>query len=84
MFSLKDLNELLDKMPFWKRIKESPDRIDALEKRLGTLENRLSGTGNICPKCKEPKFQLINQSGGKFNYECSACNYRERTATRIQ
>lgn len=33
MFGLKDLTELLDKWPVWKRISQTPDRIDQLEKK---------------------------------------------------
>ena len=60
MLSLKDLTELLDKWPLWKKMKESPERIDALEKRIKSLEKRLSGTGDICPKCKQPTFELFD------------------------
>jgi uncharacterized protein with PIN domain len=82
MFSLKDLNELLDKMPLWKKIKDSPARIDSLEKRISSLENRLSGTGDICPKCKQPKLELesskvIDDIIGlmQYNYRCSNCGF---------
>ena len=82
MFSLKDLNELLDKMPLWKRIKDSPDRLDCLEKRISSLENRLSGTGDICPKCKQPKLELesskvIDDTIGlmQYSYRCFNCGF---------
>ena len=82
MFSIKDLNELLDKMPLWKKMKESPERIDALEKRILALENRLSGTGDICPKCKQPTLELdssklIEATIGlmQYNYKCSNCGF---------
>lgn len=82
MFSLKDLNELLDKMPLWKKMKKSPERLDSLEKRIATLENRLSGTGDICPKCKQPKLELetskvIEPILGlmQYNYKCSNCGF---------
>jgi hypothetical protein len=84
MFSLKDLNELLDKMPLWKKMKESPARIDALDKRIISIEKRLSGSGDICPKCKQPTYELvetkiIEETLGirQFNYKCSNCNFTD-------
>ncbi|OGU70184.1 MAG: hypothetical protein A2V93_03910 [Ignavibacteria bacterium RBG_16_34_14] len=84
MFSLKDLNELLDKMPLWKRMKESPERIDALEKRIVSLEKRLSGSGDICPKCKQPTLELVSSKNineliglRQFNYKCSNCGFTD-------
>ena len=59
MLSLKDVNELLDKIPKWKRIQESPDRLDELEKRIKAIEDRISGTGEVCPYCKEPALELL-------------------------
>lgn len=84
MFSLKDLNELLDKIPQWKRMKESPARIDALEKRIASLEKRLSGSGDICPKCKQTTYELVGTKMleevlglRQFTYKCSNCNFTD-------
>ena len=38
MLSIQDLLALLDHWPLWKRVKESPARLDALEKRIADLE----------------------------------------------
>ena len=82
MFALKDLNELLDKMPLWKKMKEAPDRIDILEQRIEALETRLAGTGDICDKCKQPTLEfdsskIIEKTLGitEITYKCSNCGY---------
>lgn len=84
MFSLKDLNELLDKIPQWKKMKESPDRIDALEKRIASLEKRLSGSADMCPKCKQISLELVSTKMidevlgvRQFNYKCSNCDFKD-------
>ncbi len=84
MFSIKDLNELLDKIPLWKKMKYAPERIDALEKRIASLEKQLSGTGDICPKCKKPTFELVGAKMveeilgiRQFNYKCSNCGFMD-------
>lgn len=84
MFSIKDLNELLDKMPFWKKIKESPERIDKLEQRIINLEKRLSGSGDSCPRCKQMTFELIDSKileemiGLKrYDYKCTNCGFTD-------
>jgi hypothetical protein len=83
MFSLKDLTELLDKMPIWRRMKAAPDRIDELEKRLKGIEDRMSGTGELCPYCKQPTLELIEirphaifgDAGLKKHiYKCNNCS----------
>jgi hypothetical protein len=84
MFGLKDLNELLDKMPLWKRVAQSPDRIDELTKRIESLEKRLSGSGDICKKCKQPTFELVDVKVleeilglKKYIYKCSNCGFED-------
>jgi len=42
MLSIQDLLALLDHWPLWKRIKESPARLDALEKHIAGLEAKLA------------------------------------------
>jgi transposase-like protein len=82
MFALKDLNELLDKMPLWKRMKETPDKLDELAKRVKAIEDRISGTGDVCPFCRQPKVQLLeikpDQTFGDMGlkrgyYKCDGC-----------
>jgi hypothetical protein len=61
MFSLKDILELLDRWPKWKRIQETPDNLDALQKRIDELENRLKRCpGEACPRCGELAFRVFS------------------------
>lgn len=84
MFSLKDLIALLDKWPVWKRISQTPERIDKLEERIMKLENRLSGSGDKCPKCKQMTLELVNMKVIEpilnlktYYYTCSNCGFNE-------
>jgi len=79
MFSIKDLNELLEKIPIWKRITQTPDKIEELGKRILALENKLSGKGDVCPKCKEPSFELISSNVRSRVYKCTNCGFEEKT-----
>jgi hypothetical protein len=51
---------LLDKIPIWKQLKELPQRVESLEKRIAELENKPISTGDVCPKCKNKTFELIS------------------------
>lgn len=82
MFSLKDLNELLEKLPLWKRIVKMPDEIEALTKRIQAIEDRISGAGEICPFCRNPTGELLSIQpdallgfGGlsKHFFKCKEC-----------
>jgi hypothetical protein len=81
MLSLKDLNELLEKIPLWKKMTQAPDRIDALEQRIVDLERKLSGDGAACPFCHGMTGQLEDIEPMKefdglteiHHYRCSSC-----------
>jgi ribosomal protein S27AE len=89
MFALKDILELLDRWPSWKKIQAAPERIESLEKRVGELEHRLARCpGEGCPKCGELTYRTISnhpvQAGGlgKFGViartmKCEKCGYTE-------
>jgi hypothetical protein len=52
MAVLAEITELLKRWDVWKRVEESPARIDALEKRIAELEKRLQhAPGEACPSC---------------------------------
>ncbi len=38
MLSLKDLLAVLDRWDTWKRMRETPDRLDAMESRVADLD----------------------------------------------
>lgn len=53
-----DVIEALQKLPFWKRLGEVPDRLDALEKRVSELAARLEpAPGERCQACGK-KFEV--------------------------
>lgn len=61
MLSINDLLAVLDHWPLWKRMNETPERVDALEARIASLEAILApATGEICPKCRKPSFHIIS------------------------
>jgi transposase-like protein len=59
MFSLKDLNELLEKIPIWKKLIQLPEKLDSIEKRIKSIEDKMSSTGELCPYCKQPSLKLL-------------------------
>jgi len=93
MGMIEDVMKALERIPAWKRISGLPAEVDQLQARIAALEARLSpATGEICPKCREPRF-MLESSGpepGPFGalgarihtYRCSACGYEDiRPAT---
>ncbi len=92
MLSIKDLTELLDRLPQWKRMKDSPARIDKLEERLKAIEDKMSGTGELCPFCKQPALELLEiqplpffeESGiKKYIYKCLKCGKPYKNRSKI-
>ena len=91
MVGLKDLTELLDKVPLWKRLKETPDKVVALEKRVAALENLFEkAPGEACPACGERQMRRtwasdMRGSGANAHrnetWTCQSCGVEEqRTA----
>ena len=57
MVGLGDIVDLLKRWDRWRRIDETPERVDALEKRITELEARLQrAPGSACPACGEQEF----------------------------
>jgi len=87
MFALKDILELLDRWPSWKKIQAAPEQIEALEKRIAGLENRLARCpAEGCPSCGElsyrtvssqPHFTLGNMGVNVHTMKCEACGFTE-------
>ena len=90
MVNLKELDELLERIPEWKSMAGAPEWIDELEARLRALETQIagmpqskSGAGDTCPFCNTPsghiyridKDTIFGDIGAMMHYyECTACN----------
>jgi len=92
MFSLNDLLAVLDHWPIWKKIKAAPEQLEALEKRVAELENRLSRRpGETCPSCGELSYRVVSSQPHPMMGElgaiirkmkCEKCQFTEnRTIT---
>jgi ribosomal protein S27AE len=58
MTVLAEITDLLRRWDVWKRVEATPNRVDALEKRIADLEGRLQrAPGLACPKCGELEFR---------------------------
>lgn len=94
MAVLAEITELLRRWDVWKRVEAAPDRVDALEKRIGNLEARLArAPGEACPSCGALDFRvknskvhphpMIGKVGGRLHeMECGSCGFKdEKTIT---
>jgi predicted RNA-binding Zn-ribbon protein involved in translation (DUF1610 family) len=88
MVGLGDIVDLLKRWDRWRRIDETPERVDALEKRITELEARLQrAPGSACPACGEQEFRVVSSqpSRGHFaqlgaldrTYKCQKCGFAE-------
>ena len=86
-----DILALLDKIPIWRRVQETPARVDALEKRVAALEAKLArAPGETCPSCGDQAMRVKSSQPAKhglgslgvreYLYECEACGFKD---TRI-
>ncbi len=90
MATLDNLIALLNRLPIWKKLKTLPERVDALERRVGELEAQVSGgVQDVCPKCKKRTFAVTRSEpdptfgelgATSRTYECTdpACGHSER------
>lgn len=85
MLSIQDILAVLDHWPLWKRMKETPEKVEMLEKRLDALEAKLApATGEVCPKCRAPAYHVISNRpipnfewAGKSldTWQCDVCGH---------
>ncbi len=60
MGAVTDVLALLDKTPIWKRLTETPDRLEGLEKRVAELEALLAkAPGDACGACGERAMRRV-------------------------
>ncbi len=93
-FGIGDILSLLDRVPIWKRVKELPDKMDALEKRLATLEAKPKlpicescGEGSMRRQADAPltgQWAAFNGAGGGLKvYKCDKCGFETREKKAI-
>jgi hypothetical protein len=88
-FGIGDALSILDHIPIWKRVKELPDKVAAIEKRLAALEAKPNLP--ICEACAEGfmrrqadapltgDFAVFNDAGlGLKVYKCDKCGFETR------
>jgi len=88
MSTLDSILQLLNKWPAWKRITDTPDKLDKLEGRLAALEEKLRrAPGEACPKCGEWTWRVVSsQPSRAFGdmgvvdrlMRCEQCGFEER------
>lgn len=91
MGMLDELNDLLDRIPMWKRLTGLPIELEELKQRVAKLEAKLSAPrGAVCPMCSEPTLVMTGIDQGKSKpqiglyidrMQCSSCGHQE-TRTR--
>lgn len=93
MFSTKDLLDLLDRIPAWKRLGELPAKLDEANERIAALEKRLERMpGEGCPKCGALAMRLDKPgrlTGPSENLRrldvwiCTECGHSEHRSVRV-
>lgn len=88
MVGLTDLLGLLDRWDEWKKLKASPDRIDALERELAELRERLGPPDrwppDVCRSCGaralRMEYSMVNASIRKVmqTWRCKECKTDEK------
>ena len=90
MAVIGEILESLKRWDRWRRIDETPERIDALEKRITELEAKLQrAPGDPCPKCGALEFRTHSTKSGRGplrglgagiidrELKCGACGHTE-------
>jgi C4-type Zn-finger protein len=86
---LADILNALDRWPEWKKVKETPARVDELEKRIAALESRPErAPGEACPKCRAYKFHVEKSAAApghfgqmgmrQYHWLCDECGYTDQ------
>lgn len=86
MFSLKDLLAVLDRWDVWQRVSATPDKIEALERRVAALEEKLGDVwpADVCRACGKRAMRLGGVRGPGASgtmtehWDCAECGGHER------
>ena len=87
MSTVESILKLLEQRPIWKRMMDAPARVDELEKKVATLEDRLRrAPGEACPHCGALEYRVAeSKPHEEFGHMgatartmcCGECGFRE-------
>ena len=86
MPGLSDIIDLLKRWDRWKRIDETPERVDALEQRIAELESKLErAPGQACPACGAWEFRVLDVAVShaglyevrRYTRRCQVCGFED-------
>ena len=84
MAALDNVLTILDKFPLWRRMKEAPDKLDTLEKRVAELEEKLGDTwpADVCKFCGARAARMVwsvpHEKGlTRQDWKCGECEHTE-------
>lgn len=79
--------KLLEQVPLWKRLKELPGRVEALEAKVAELGRALAErpAADKCPKCRAADLELVGERphptlrrlGARVrDFRCPGCGFK--------
>ena len=89
-FGLKDLLDALDRWGEWKSMRAAPAKLEALEKRVAELEEKLGNKWppDVCRACGERGLRLRDVYGPdakgmmREGWNCEKCKHHEVRVVR--
>jgi hypothetical protein len=81
MGMLEDIMKVLDRWEVWREVQKLPEKLEALERRIGELEQKIGGKWppDVCKFCGERSLRLHQtypaDAKGKIEqiWECGSC-----------
>jgi hypothetical protein len=82
---IEDVLKALERIPIWKRLREIPDEVDDLKRRIAELEVKLGGKWppDVCQFCGARAARMIwsdaadSKGIARQDWHCSACDKTE-------
>ena len=87
MTLLADILSALDQWDEWKEIRETPAKVEELQRRIAELEGRLKRAGQACPACGALEFRIEKSVAmqppfgalgvREHHWKCKKCGYTD-------